>query len=457
MRISKRAIEDLDRQPKPEKREIHWDDKVPGFGIRRSIAGRITYVVKLNIRGGQQNKWVTLGDWPSLIPDVARELAMEHRAAGRQGRDFEAENEARAAKARQEAAGGMPLTELLDAWRARTEAEMTDRTAKGQAGAHERELLRLEKKVLRPDMEGKSVQAYDGARFQALINQQASPNLARNLRTLFVRFIEFAQTELVLKGIRVDWPAKLMVRGAPKSRSYYHSLEQTAAAWIAAGQLGRRGALLRFIILTLPRRGEAAALRDQDLLLDHAQLGPHWRQVTITNKSRREHLVPLSGPALALLRWLPRRSTRTTPETDYIFSGRAGRKVSGWTDLISSMRELACLPEGGLHDFRRTGVSVLADHGVDAVVVDKLLNHKASATLPGVMAVYQRSEMWGQRRAALDLWAELLFAEIEKQLGRPVSRETWGFDEPFSEVRIVRKAGQSKGAPHRRRSQKPSP
>jgi hypothetical protein len=80
-------------------------------------------------------------------------------------------------------------------------------------------------------------------------------------------------------------------------------------------------------------------------------------------------------------------------------------------------------------------------------VVDRVLNHAASATLPGVMAVYQRSELWEQKRRALDAWADLLLGEVARQQRRPLDRETWGFDEPFEEARIPR----PRKAPARRR------
>jgi hypothetical protein len=56
----------------------------------------------------------------------------------------------------------------------------------------------------------------------------------------------------------------------------------------------------------------------------------------------------------------------------------------------------------------------------------------------GVMAVYQRSEQWAQRRAAIEAWAALLFGEVDRLLGQPVSRESWGLDAPFEEARIKR-------------------
>lgn len=58
-----------------------------------------------------------------------------------------------------------------------------------------------------------------------------------------------------------------------------------------------------------------------------------------------------------------------------------------------------------LHDFRRTGVSKLADLGVDSIVADKLLAHKPTR-LAGVASVYQRHEFRDERKRALEAWAK---------------------------------------------------
>ncbi len=56
------------------------------------------------------------------------------------------------------------------------------------------------------------------------------------------------------------------------------------------------------------------------------------------------------------------------------------------------------------HDFRRAGVTALAEAGFPPHVADKLLNH-VSGTIRGVAAVYQRGKFAEERRRALDAWA----------------------------------------------------
>jgi hypothetical protein len=61
-----------------------------------------------------------------------------------------------------------------------------------------------------------------------------------------------------------------------------------------------------------------------------------------------------------------------------------------------------------LHDFRRAGVSFLAEKQIKLAVADKLLAHAKSVDLPGVAGTYQRYDFMPERLSALQLWADHL-------------------------------------------------
>jgi integrase len=65
-----------------------------------------------------------------------------------------------------------------------------------------------------------------------------------------------------------------------------------------------------------------------------------------------------------------------------------------------------------LHDFRRTGVTVLAGLGFPVHVADKLLNH-VQGSIRGVAAVYQRNEFLPERARALEAWAGYVIRQAE--------------------------------------------
>lgn len=74
--------------------------------------------------------------------------------------------------------------------------------------------------------------------------------------------------------------------------------------------------------------------------------------------------------------------------------------------LAKVKRLLPDLPHFTLHDFRRTGRTHLAALGVDPVVAERCLNHR----IQGVEGIYNRHQYFEERRAGLQLWADLLVA-----------------------------------------------
>lgn len=337
MRISKRTCDDLLRRTgdAAKGRPHFWDDLVPGFGVRLYSEGQVSFVLKYRVKGDPRQRYLTLGEYPTTSPDRAREEASAIKAAAKLGRDLVGERAAEAARAaaeRQEAERqGVPVAELLDLWRATTETAIREKKARGESVLYERELLRLEAKLLRPEIGGATIGSLDPGRFQALLSLQTSISTARNLRNLMVRFTKLANAEMIRRGLPMRWPTSFEVDGRPRSRAHRFTLPEVAKLWIAAGALGRRGALIRWMLLTGCRRNEAQKVEWGHIHLDHPQRGPHWVQPPHLTKNHLPHGVPLSAPAVALLRWLPKRETKKSGPSELIFAGRgqAGRGLDG--------------------------------------------------------------------------------------------------------------------------------
>lgn len=461
MRISKRSLDDLLKRwaaaagnGGPSSREVIWDDAVAGFCVRRRKEGGCSFLVKYRVKGSGTQRLVTLGDYPSMHPDVAREEARRIKEAAALGRDLVAERRLEAERAAAAAAEvrrhAIPLEALLDAWRAVTQATIERKEAAGQSAVYERELLRLEGKHLRPAVAGQVVGTFDPDSLQAILDRATGHSAALNLRNLFSRVAKFARPWLAERGLRVNWARRYeAVHQRPAGRDHRYSLEEAARIWMAAGGLGRPGAAIRFMLLVGCRRSEAARVRWDHVHLDDAVRGAHVEIPAALVKHRRLTLVPLSPPAVALLRWLPRRTSRRFGDADLVFAGRANKAMGGWSGLLRTLLGLARVEEGWFHDIRRTVVSTLGDHGWDLAVVDRLLNHASSASMGGVLGVYQRSELWQQQRQAVEAWADLLLAEVGRLQGAPLQAASWAPGAPFTEVAVrrVRVSGSPASAP----------
>jgi integrase len=89
---------------------------------------------------------------------------------------------------------------------------------------------------------------------------------------------------------------------------------------------------------------------------------------------------------------------------------------------IAEAREIAASKAGGtatemphwtIHDLRSTFATRAADRlGIDIAVVDRMLNHVATATTSKIARIYNMSELFEPRRKASNAWAELLESEV---------------------------------------------
>jgi integrase len=209
---------------------------------------------------------------------------------------------------------------------------------------------------------------------------------------------------------------------APADRDRVLTDAELGAIWTAAGGLGAPfGPFLQLLCLTLQRREEVAGMCWSELAEDLSV----WTLPAERAKNSRAHLVHLAPAARAILAGLPRlegcdlvfpTSRRNAPAPK---EGEARRftSISGYSAMkrrldtaITKARAKAGtkpaeLPDWRLHDFRRTGVTRLAELGVPPHVADRLLNHVQGA-IKGVAAVYQRHDFAAERQEALRVWAK---------------------------------------------------
>ncbi len=161
-------------------------------------------------------------------------------------------------------------------------------------------------------------------------------------------------------------------------------------------------ALIRFLLLVPLRREEAQGLLWQEISLEEKRISIRAERT----KGRQAHSLPLSESALAIL--AERASRRTA--NDRVFAPPSGARTINWDYWVTRIRvtlgedDLERSRRFNLHDLRRSLVSVLGERGFDVDLLDQLLGHSRK----GVFGVYQRSQRWREREAAMSAWAELV-------------------------------------------------
>lgn len=186
----------------------------------------------------------------------------------------------------------------------------------------------------------------------------------------------------------------------------------------------------RLLLLTGARREMVVGLRAQELELDGPE--PRWTVPAERMKGGRAHVVPLSGPAVAVLR---RRlaladadvvfpPARTAQAPAMVWSSRYVARLTGrmeellWVDLYgpwqpeprpSQEHPREPVPRWTIHNLRHAVATHLReDLGVASEVVSRILGHAPPGA--AVSRVYNRAELLPERRAALVAWADWLDA-----------------------------------------------
>lgn len=177
--------------------------------------------------------------------------------------------------------------------------------------------------------------------------------------------------------------------------------DEILAIWNACGELGAPyGTLIRFLLVTAQRVGEASKLRWKELdLKENVWLLPRERV-----KSKRSHEVPLSPLALELLHSLPSYVDEDGSQQEhYLFTTTGGKKpFSGFSKYNTKLNEKSGVTGWRIHDLRRTAATNLAKLGVADSTISHVLNHAPS----GVTAIYNRHSYLPQKREALEKWGQ---------------------------------------------------
>jgi integrase len=148
---------------------------------------------------------------------------------------------------------------------------------------------------------------------------------------------------------------------------------------------------LEFTILTAARTAETIGAVWSEIDLD-AKI---WTIPAERMKADREHRVPLSGPAIAILRALPRKS-------DFVFPGRLEGRPLGHSELHKVLQRV----RAGLtvHGLRSTFRDWAAERtAYPNHVVEMALAHAVGSA---VEKAYRRGDLFAKRSHLMADWAK---------------------------------------------------
>lgn len=123
-----------------------------------------------------------------------------------------------------------------------------------------------------------------------------------------------------------------------------------------------------------------------------------WVIPAANQKSRREHVLPLTRQVLGLLARYKQALPAPRLRSAWVFSVRGGGRLAD-TSASAIFREISSR-QWSSHDLRKLMRSSLADIGIDYMVGERLLNHSLGVTAE----TYLTRDALEQRREALERW-----------------------------------------------------
>jgi integrase len=317
--------------------------------------------------------------------------------------------------------GGDPLADIEDARAAPTIAALADRfeqehvvrkrasTAadyKRWLRIHVRPFFGLHKKVA--DIQYEDIEALHRA-----VTRNAGPYAANRCIAVLSKMFSLA----VKWRMRPDNPCRGVEKNPESKRRRYIKPDELVrlATALAAHSNKQAADIVRVLLLTGCRKGEALAMRWRDLDLAAGK----WSKPAATTKTAIDHEVPLSAPVRQLLNEIAEEqiSNHRHGLGEYVFpgSGDTGHVV----DIKDSWRSIcraADIIGLRVHDLRHSFASQLASGGASLPLIGSLLGHTQPSTTARYAHLFDDPQ-----RAAVERVGAIIAAA-----GKPASPEPVG-------------------------------
>jgi integrase len=402
--LTVKAIEYL--KPKAKPYEVADGD---GLFLTVRPTGSMSFNLRYRFEGRPRN--YTIGP-AALGLARARELAREVMVEIARGNDPCAVKNAQRAVAKAPRAGD--VTNLAERF-------VKEHVRPNMRPASQRETERLLRIEVLPKLGHKPIHEVARADIRHAIKNIAdrgAPIVANRTLSLLRMMFNWARKQDLIETSPVDGlepPAK------ERARRRILTADEIRWFWAACDQIGWPfGPLAQMLLLTAARRDEVRAMTWGEVNMASGT----WLLAGDRVKSDREHLVPLSPPALRILKALP----RVSGAKGFVFTTSGVGPVDGFSRAKSRL-DLAmagarrredpnaeAIPPWTFHDLRRTSASGMASLEVQPHVVEAVLNHR-SGVIKGVAATYNVYAYAAEKRAALAAWG----SHVESIVAAPVA------------------------------------
>lgn len=387
-KLTDKAVRDLEAPASGNK--VHYDADVKGFGCRVTSAGARAFI--LNYRIGGRERRITIGSFPDWGTGGARDKAKELKRQVDNGGDPMGE--------RHEERAAPTVNDLADRFEAEHLSKRRAATATDYRG--------ILKGHIRPRIGRIKVADLRHADVEKLHREIAAtaPYRANRAVAVLSKMLSLA----VKWEMRSDNPAKGIEREPEQKRERFLTPAEIARLGEVLATHPERTSCnaIRLLLLTGARKGEMLSSTWAQFDLDRGV----WTKPAASTKQAKDHRVPLSAAARAILVEMHADADAGCP---YVFPGKVTLDAKGgkaWQPLTEIKRAwLAVCVKAGLaeqvqqqdaagkpvrgndgkpcmvwqatvrvHDLRHSYASILASSGLSLPIIGALLGHTQAAT-----------------------------------------------------------------------------
>ena len=361
------------------------DSRSTGLAVRVATDGRRTWDLAVKIAGTGRVRRTSLGTYPEVGLEEARERAHALAAAARKGRDLIAEEE----EARREAARAISVEALIEVYvkravkgRLRTATEIEARLRRALASL----LTAKAATIKRRDIRG-------------VLDDCADAGTAREAekrrQTVGAMFRWAVAQDLVeadpTAGLRAYDP------GTPRTRVLTGDEIVALWRWLDTSELPPDHAdVLRLQLLLGARVGEIGGMTPREIDPDVKV----WTLPGARSKNGSPRVTPIAGMARDILvRRLPCRSP--------IFQTETGKPLAATHvgNTLNSRRRALPVAHFTTHDLRRTVASGMAELGIALETIAAVIGHEAGAKgTRTLVRHYVQTDLLERKAVALAAW-----------------------------------------------------
>ncbi len=371
------------------------DASTLGLTLRVTTRGEKSWQIRYRPKG-QSQRYEVKGPYPTVSLADARQRAAAIYAAARHGIDLP-ETERAARKAEE-------VRELERVRQARTLSWLLGEYVENYCKASQRRWTltkRMFEMHVTPTLGSTMLNEVRRVKIVELLDMlQSKKKLAAQVNRVRSQLVAAFNWAIERGYMEVNPVAAIKKRRVEHSRTRVLNDDELCALWGAACELPDPSrTLVKMWILTGQRRDEVRCMGWSELDLKRGI----WAIPGSRNKSKRDHEVPLSEQAVALLQSLPRLG-------DYVFTVNGKKPYAGQKRLKDILDCRSSVGDWTFHDLRRTASTGMAALGVSQEVIDRVLNHAQK----GLSSVYNRHLYVSEKRQALAAWADYVSSLVRE-------------------------------------------